>query len=224
LAPPPDPRYALVAFDVDGTLVDSEDGKVVWQLLNRRFGADDGSEALLFESFCRREITYAQWVELDIRGWRDAGATRQAIAEVILDKLRPVRGARETIEALRASGLKVVVISGTLDLTLELLFPDSPFEETFTNRIWFDELGRIAGWEATPYDMEGKARGLEVMAGRFGVPLDRTVYVGDNWNDLGVMARAGLAVAFQPKHADVARAAHAVLREDLRGLLELLAG
>jgi len=54
------------------------------------------------------------------------------------------------------------------------------------------------------------------------VPLSATVYVGDNINDLQVMALAGLAVAFEPKHQSVSEAAHAVVRGDLRGLLDLL--
>jgi phosphoserine phosphatase len=32
---------SLIAFDVDGTLVDHPEGKVIWELLNRRFMGDD---------------------------------------------------------------------------------------------------------------------------------------------------------------------------------------
>jgi phosphoserine phosphatase len=133
-----------------------------------------------------------------------------------------VRGAREAVNELRARGYHLAVISGTLDLTLELLFPEHPFEEVYTNRIWFHADGQIAGWAATPYDMEGKARALVEIAARRAIPLSRTVYVGDNINDLQVMRTAGLGVAFEPKHPSVESAAGAVVRDDLRGLLELL--
>jgi len=214
--------FQLVAFDVDGTLVDNVDGKVVWQLLNTRFGGDDRVNAQRFQAYLHREITYAQWVELDIGQWVGAGATRQQIAEVIQRELRLVCGARETVLELRDRGYRLAVISGTLDLTLDLLFPEHPFEEVFTNKIWFSDDGQIAGWEATPYDMEGKAHALQEIARRMGVPLAATVFVGDNINDLQVMALAGLAVAFEPKAPSVTAASHAVLRGDLRGLLELL--
>jgi HAD superfamily phosphoserine phosphatase-like hydrolase len=218
---PPAPKtpFELVAFDVDGTLIDSPEGLVVWQLLNRRFGGSANFDAGLFHAFLRKEITYAEWVDLDIRGWQTAGASRTEIAKVILSHLRLVPGARETVEELVRRGLRLAVISGTLDMTLDLLFPGHPFEVVFTNRIWFDGSGRIAGWEATPYDMEGKALGLEKIAERMGISLARTVYVGDNINDVKVMSRAGLAVAFEPKHPSVEEAAHVVVRGDLRGLL-----
>jgi phosphoserine phosphatase len=211
-----------VAFDVDGTLVDSRDGKVVWQLLNERFGCGQATEAQRFQAYLRREITYAEWVALDVGEWVEARATREQISQVIRENLRLVPGAREAVLELRARGYRLAVISGTLDLTLELLFPEHPFEEVFTNRIWFNEQGLIAGWEATPYDMEGKGEALAAMAERMQVPLSATVFVGDNINDLQVMALAGLAVAFEPKHRSVSEAAAAVIRGDLRGLLELL--
>ena len=214
--------YQLVAFDVDGTLVDSDDRKVVWQLLNARFGCGDALETRRFMAYMRKEISYAQWVDMDVGEWVQAGATREQLSQVIRSHLRLVPGARETALELRVRGYRLAVISGTLDLTLELLFPEHPFEEVFTNRIWFDEQGRIAGWKATPYDMEGKAEALVAIAERMQVPLSSTVYVGDNINDLQVFARAGLAVAFEPKHVSVEQAASKVLRGDLRGLLDLL--
>lgn len=216
------PRPRLIAFDVDGTLVDSVERKVVWQLLNRRFGGDDGVNAARFAAYLRKEITYAEWVDLDVGEWVSCGATRAEIAAVITEHLYPVPGSRELLADLRAQGYRLAVISGTLDLTLELLFPDHPFEEVFTNRIWFGDDGRIAGWEATPYDMEGKARALEAIAGRMGIPLEATAYVGDNVNDLEVMKRAGLAIAFEPKDPRVEAAAHATVRGDLRGVLALI--
>ena len=215
-------RHHLIAFDVDGTLVDSAERKVVWQLLNRRFGGDDGVNAARFAAYLRQEITYAEWVDLDVGHWVTCGATRAEIAAVITEHLYPVPGARELLAELKHRGYRLAVISGTLDLTLELLFPDHPFEEVFTNRIWFHADGTIAGWAATPYDMEGKAQALEAIARRMGVPLEETVYVGDNINDLQVMRRAGLAVAFEPKDPRVEEAAHATVRSDLRGVLPLL--
>jgi len=215
-------RYRLIAFDVDGTLCDSAERKVVWQLLNRRFGGDDGVNAARFAAYLRKEISYAEWVDLDVGHWASCGATREQITEVIRAHLYPVPGARELLAALRASGYRLAVISGTLDITLELLFPDHPFEEVFTNRIWFDAEGQIAGWAATPYDMEGKAQALEAIAARMGVPLEETVYVGDNINDLQVMRRAGLAIAFEPKDPRVAEVAQATVLDDLRGVLAIL--
>ena len=214
------PAVQLIAFDVDGTLISGTDGKVVWQFLNARFGADGEVNARRFKAYLNGEITYPQWVDLDVGQWVEAGATRSEIAAEIRANLFLVPGARETVEALRQRGYRLAVISGTIDLTLELLFPGHPFEAVFTNRIWFNDDETIARWEATPYDMEGKAQGLQDLAGKLGISLSQTAYVGDNINDIQVMRAASLSVAFEPKHPSVAAAADRVVTDDLRGLLK----
>jgi HAD superfamily PSPase-like hydrolase len=214
--------YRLVAFDVDGTLIGSRDGRVVWQFLNQRFGGDAEVNARRFRAYLDKKITYAEWVELDVGQWVAAGATREQIVEEILRRLYLLPGARETVETLNDRGFRLAVISGTIDLVLELLYPQHPFDEVFTNRIWFDDSGQIAGWEATPFDMEGKARALAQIAGRLGIDMSQTVYVGDNLNDIQVMGVAGLAIAYDPKHSSVGRAADAVVHKDLRRILELI--
>ncbi|MFH1130842.1 MAG: HAD family phosphatase [Pseudomonadota bacterium] len=214
--------YDLVAFDVDGTLIGSESQKVVWQLLNEFFSCDPKTNEQRYKAYLRREITYAEWVDLDVQQWVDADATRAQLAEVITSKLYLMPGARQAVDALQNIGYRLVVISGTLDLTLDLLFPDHPFDEVFTNKIWFDEEQRIAGWKATPYDMEGKAEALLDISKRMGIPQERTVYVGDNVNDLQVLEAAGLSIAYEPKHPSVEQAADHVVREDLRGILAYL--
>lgn len=214
----------LFAFDVDGTLISSRDGRVVWQLLNQRFGSDPEQDGKLFRAYLRGEITYARWVDLDVGRWARAGARRDQLVQVISEHLFPVAGARELLAELRRRGHRLAVISGTLDLTLEVHFPSSPFDDVFTNRIWFDEAGCIEGWEATPYDMEGKAQALTQLCADRQIPLERTVYVGDNINDIQVMQAAGLAVAFEPKHPSVSEAADLVVEGDLRRLLDELEG
>ena len=213
--------FRLFAFDVDGTLIASRDGRVVWQLLNQHFGSDPVHDGMMFDAYLGGHITYAEWVDHDVGRWYRARATRDQLAGVIREHLFPVDGARETLAALRASGALIAVISGTLDITLEVHFPTESFDAVYTNRLWFDHRGEIEDWKATPYDMEGKAQALRALSTRLDVPLSQTVFVGDNINDIQVMKTAGLAVAFEPKHPSVRAAADAVVQDDMRGLLRL---
>jgi phosphoserine phosphatase len=212
-------RFDLVCFDVDGTLVTHPQGKVVWQILNERFVGTDRVNEERYARYVSGEITYAEWVALDIGDWRRAGARRVEVVEQI-GSLRLVDGARETLRALKEAGSRLAVISGTLDVCLDVLFPDHPFDEVFTNRIRFEEDGSIAGWEATPFDMDGKARALEAIAEREGIPLARTAFVGDHANDVAAARRAGFSVAFNPRSEELAAAASVVVHDDdLRALL-----
>ncbi|MBW2734286.1 MAG: HAD family phosphatase [Deltaproteobacteria bacterium] len=214
-------RYKLVAFDVDGTLVGNRSQKVVWELFNRHFCDNEAINQTRLKAYLAQEITYARWVELDVSDWIAVGATRSEMERVIRQHLYLMPGAKETVERLRGAGYRLAVISGTLDLTLSLLFPEHPFEEVFTNRLCFDAQGRVSGWEATPFDMEGKADALVEIAARMKIDLDATVFVGDHINDTHVMRRAGLAIAFQPKRDEVREVAdHEV--DDLREVARLL--
>jgi HAD superfamily phosphoserine phosphatase-like hydrolase len=174
-------RFDLVAFDVDGTLVHHPEDKTVWEVLNHRFTGSDDQNAR-WDLYRRGKLSYAQWVALDIASWRDAGATRETIA-ASFGALTLVEGARETLGALKSNGVRLAVISGTLDLLLDTLFPDHPFDEVYTNRIVFDADGRIAHWHATPFDMDGKGVALRSIALREDLPLSRCAFVGDHAND-----------------------------------------
>ena len=202
---------ALIAFDVDGTLVDHPDGKIIWELLNARFVGDDSINHSRYRDYKEGRIDYATWVALDVEGWIAGGATREQIREEVR-RLQPVEGALETLHDLRGRGYRLAVISGSLDVVVDEFFPEHPFSQVFTNRLHFDAEGRLSGWEATPYDMEGKARALRHLAELYNLPLSRCAFVGDNTNDLGVARIAGFTVAFNPKVRELEDLAHCVVR------------
>jgi len=195
------------------------DDKTVWEVLNARFTGSDDQNRERFEAYRAGRLSYADWVALDVRSWQSAGARRDEMV-ACFGGLRLIDGARETLHALKRHGIRLAVISGTLDLLLDALFPDHPFDEVYTNRIWFDEAGRIAGWEATPFDMEGKGVALRAIALREEVPLSRCAFVGDHSNDVAAARVAGFTVAFCPKSPELVDLAGAVVRsQDLRDIL-----
>lgn len=212
-------RFDLVAFDVDGTLIHHPEHKTVWEVFNLKFTGSDDQNAARWELYKSGKLSYADWVALDIEGWRKAGATRQMLRDS-LDGLTLVDGARETLAELKQSGMRLAVISGTLDLALDVLFPDHPFDEIYTNRLVFDDAGKISHWHATPFDMDGKGVALRSIAMREDIPLARCAFVGDHANDLAAARLAGFSIAFNPKSAELEEIASAVVRSaDLRDIL-----
>ncbi len=200
----------LVAFDLDGTLVDGID--YIWSALHRHFGSDEGLRRQARDDFFARRISYRRWFEIDLELLRQRGADRRGIEE-LLQRLHPTPQARETLQELLHRGYRLAILSGSLDVVLGHFFPDVPFCQVFINRLAFDEAGRIAGGEPTPYDLEGKAEGLAEAARREGLDLSQCAFVGDNVNDLHVMRAAGLSLAVFPKDPALEHTAHQVLRE-----------
>ena len=212
-------RFDLVAFDVDGTLVRGKQRRTVWEVLNERFTGSSSHNKERYALYRAGKLSYAEWVALDVTGWREAGAGRDDIVEAFAT-LELVPGTRETLEALAAAGHFLVVISGTLDVMLETLLPDHPFDEVHCNHLGFDAEGKISHWRATPFDMEGKAELLRSIAMREGFRTARCAFVGDSSNDVWIAREAGFSIAFNPDSAELQEAADVVLRaNDLREIL-----
>jgi len=214
-------NYDLICFDVDGTLVVHPDEKVVWEVMNRRFTGDDTVNHSRFRQYLDREITYADWVALDVGDWMRAGATRGQMIQALGD-LRLIDGAHEALAELKRRGYKLAIISGTLDIVIDTLLPEHPFDDVYVNRLLFDDNGLLIGCLATPYDVDGKARGLRDMAAREGIDLLRCAFVGDAFNDVEVAREAGYSIAFNPKSKELEEVADLIVRaDDLRALLPL---
>ena len=203
----------LVAFDVDGTLVRAPNDWTVWEVLNQHFTGRADLNEERYARYRAGKLSYAEWVALDVTGWRDAGATREEIVKAFAP-LKLVGGVREALLELKQAGCRLVIVSGTLDLMLDTLLPDSPFEEIYCNHIGFDDAGRISHWRATPFDMQGKASLLRAVAMRCKIPLARCGFVGDSANDVWVAREAGFALAFNPKSDELERVADVVVRSE----------
>jgi phosphoserine phosphatase len=215
-------KYKLVCFDLDGTLVD---GTIfVWQTLHDYFQTDKVRRREAFEKAIRNEITYEEWFNCDLELLGERGATRDGVLAAIAP-MRLVPGAQETLTALKHRGLSLAVISGSLQIVLDSLSLDHYFAHVLINRILFDDRGRIVGGIPTKFDMARKAQGLEMIAAKESIPLESTVFVGDNYNDVAAMRAAGLGIAFNCKSEELARVADVVVPgKDLREILKYIDG
>ena len=214
--------FDLICFDVDGTLVRHPSGKVIWEILNRRFTGDDSVNAERHRWYDEGKITYPQWVEMDVQGWIDAEATRGDIVDAIRE-FEHFEGAHRTLYELKRRGARLAVISGTLDVVIDTMFPEHPFDDIYSNRLLFNERGRLTGWQATPFDLEGKPVALRELSKKHDVSLARAAFVGDGANDIPMVGVAGCVVAFNPRSRELERRANHVVREpDLSLLLDLI--
>ncbi|MEK7561691.1 MAG: HAD-IB family phosphatase [Patescibacteria group bacterium] len=197
----------LAFFDLDGTLVDGME--YIYQHLWEYFGVEKEQTLEVLKKYLQKEISYGDWVKNDVRLLQEAGATKAAILEAIKG-LYSMEGAVETIRTLQKRGYKVFVISGGIDLVIEAVFgeeAESLFEEVFINRYLFDKEGNLTGAVPTPYDMEHKATCIKDTATKYGVEVDKCLFVGDNENDIEAALVAGTSIAFNSKSENLVQAA-----------------
>ncbi len=215
-------KYKLVCFDLDGTIVD--DTVFIWQTIHEHFKTDDKKREEATKKYYNKEISYEEWAEHDIKLWKEKKATKKKIMKAI-SSLKLMKGAKETIIALKEKGLKLVIISGSLNIVLDYLFPDYKdyFDDVLINKLFFDEDGNISKTEFTKYDHEAKAEGLKKIAKKEGINLAECVFVGDHKNDIHVAKESGLSISFNSKSEELDKVCDVVVREkDLRGILKYI--
>jgi len=108
-------------------------------------------------------------------------------------------GAEVLIDVLRKGGCAVAVVSGGFDYFTTRLHSRLGLSYSFANRLDVED-GRLTGrLVGEIVDGRRKAALLEEMARKEAVGLDRVLAIGDGANDLPMLERAGLGVAYNAK-------------------------
>jgi phosphoserine phosphatase len=185
---------ALVAFDFDGTLSDSE----MTVLLGERAGVAD-EVARVTERAMNDEIGYA-------RSLRERAALLEGLdetrADAAFDAVRLREGAADVLDRLRERDHPVAILTGGFDRGVEraLARADTAVGTVVANRLPVGG-GRLTGGVEGPLVEGTKDDALERLAAEHGVAVGDTVAVGDGANDLPMLEIAGVAVGYDPKPA-----------------------
>jgi phosphoserine phosphatase len=181
----------LVVLDVDSTLIQQE----VIEML----AAHCGREAEVAAVTAR-----AMAGELDFeQSLRERVATLEGLPESVLGEVRQdivlTPGARTLVRTLKRLGFTVGLVSGGFIEIVGDLAADLGIHHARANRLEIRDgvlTGRVVGHVV---DRAGKAAALREFAELEGLPLSRTVAIGDGANDLDMLHIAGLGVAFNAK-------------------------
>ncbi|WP_394551840.1 phosphoserine phosphatase SerB [Agromyces sp. MMS24-JH15] len=204
----------LVVLDADSTLIREE----AIELLADAAGSLD-LVAAVTERAMRGELDFAE--SLRERVATLAGLDESVFAEVRA-RMTPTPGVEELIAGVHAAGGRVGVVSGGFHELLDPLAARLGLDFCRANRLELAD-GRLTGRVDGPIvDAEAKAVALAEWAEASGLPLGRTVAVGDGANDLRMLGLAGLGVAFCAKPVVRAQADVAIDEPDLSRVLALL--
>ncbi|MCW5953633.1 MAG: phosphoserine phosphatase SerB, partial [Propionibacteriaceae bacterium] len=183
----------LIVMDVDSTLIRDEAIDLIAAHAGR------GAEvAAITERAMRGELDFAE--SLRQRADALAGLPLGVLDEVRAE-VRLTPGARTLVATLRDLGLSIGVVSGGFIEVVGPLATDLGITYARANRLEVAG-GRLTGRIAGPIvDRAAKAATLREWAAAEGLPLARTIAIGDGANDLDMLAAAGLGIAFNAKPA-----------------------
>ncbi len=100
---------------------------------------------------------------------------------------------------MRAAGGRVGVVSGGFHEVLDPVAERIGLDLWRANRLEVRDGALTGGLTGPLIDAEAKASTLREWAAEAGIPLSRTVAVGDGANDIPMMAITGLSVGFDAK-------------------------
>ena len=204
----------LVVLDADSTLFHDE----VIDLLAEHAGATEAVAAIT-ERAMRGELDFA--ASLRERAGLLAGLSVDAF-DAVRERVRVTDGAQELVAGVHAAGGRIGVVSGGFHEVLDPFASLLGLDAWRANRLATQD-GRLTGAVDGPIvDAHGKAAALRAWAEDAGIPIERTIAVGDGANDLEMMDVAALAVAFNAKPRVRAAADVAIDRQDLSQVLPLL--
>lgn len=208
------PARFLVVLDADSTLIRNE----VIELIADEAGR--GPEvAAATEAAMRGEVDFATSLRSRVEAL--AGVPISAFDRVKA-RIEPTPGVGDLIEAVHHRGGCVGVVSGGFHEILDTVAPSLGVDTWRANRLATDR-GVLNGHiDGRIVDAAAKAQALGEWAAACGVPVERTIAIGDGANDLLMMAAAGLGVAFNAKPAVRAQADLVVGPVDLSEVVALL--
>jgi phosphoserine phosphatase len=208
----------LVAFDMDGTLVDIVSS---WASVHAHFG-EQNADGL--RQFMANEIDDLEFVRSDIRiWWKHQPDLRIEDLEAILAEVPLMAGAMELIHGLHARGVRTAIVSGGIDLLAHRIGRELGIDLVLANGFRVDADGRLTGEGIIRVPVHRKEQVLATLQGQLGIDPAETASVGNSEIDVGLFRRSRVGIAFRPEDETVRRGATAVVPgPSLAPILEVL--
>ena len=204
----------LVVMDVDSTVIQDE----VIDLLAEEAGVAD-RVAEITERAMAGELDFEASLRERVALLADLDAS---VIDRVRSRVRLTPGARTLCRTLIGLGYRVCLVSGGFHDVVDDLAAELQVHAVRANRLEIVD-GRLTGRVNGPViDRRGKREALEAFAAEYGIPMRRTIAIGDGANDVDMLEAAGLGIAFNGKAAARAAADTAVSVPYLDSVLYLL--
>ncbi len=207
--------FKLVAMDMDSTLITIECIDEIADMQGLKAQVSDITEAAM-----RGELDFSE--SLKRRVALLEGLDASALERVYTERLAISMGGEAMLAAVKAAGLKTLLVSGGFTFFTDRLKERLGLDYTNANVLEIVDgklTGRVIG---TIVDAEEKKRTVEQVCATMGIAPAQAIVMGDGANDLKMMDIAGLSVAFRAKPVVRAQVGVALNYSGLDGLLAIL--
>lgn len=205
-------RKRLLVADMDSTIIEQE---CLDELAD--FAGKKAEIAAITERAMRGELDFEG--ALIARLGMLKGLSESFLTETFEQRITLTPGAKMLVATMKKFGGTTALVSGGFTFFTSRVAAAVGFDLHESNELIIKD-GKLAGDVARPIKgREAKEAALLREAKQRNIPLAETMAVGDGANDLAMLARAGLGVAFHAKPAVAAAASARIDHGDLTALL-----
>ena len=207
-------RKSLLIADMDSTIISCECLDELADMAGLK-----PQVAAVTERAMKGEIEFAPALRARVALLK--GLPLAALEKVWRERVRLNPGAGALVATMRAHGAKTLLVSGGFTFFTQRVAGAAGFESEQAN-VLLDDGSALLGTVAEPIlGREAKLEALERATRSAGLHYAETLAVGDGANDLAMIRRAGLGVAYHAKPIVAAAAGAGIAHGDLTALLYL---
>ena len=207
-------RKKLLIADMDSTIVGCE---CIDELAD--FVGLKPKVAAITERAMRGELDFPSALRERVALLR--GLPLEAMARVYGERVKLNPGAKELTATMRTNGGYTLLVSGGFTYFTRRVAAEAGFDSHQGNSLADDGKALTGRVEEPILGREAKLQALETAIARLGWSTKDALAVGDGANDLDMIKRAGLGVAYHAKPIVAAAAGASIVHGDLTGLLYL---
>jgi phosphoserine phosphatase len=204
----------LIVFDMDSTLIQSE----VIDELARHKGVYDEVAAITHAAM-NGKMDFDESLKKRVSQLKGMS---QSDLLTVFEKIELTPGAEDLLRVLKKLGYKIGLISGGFSFVAERLKTKLGIDYVYANSLESKD-GLLTGNVIPPIvNAQRKADLLDVIAQQEQVELDQVIAIGDGANDLPMLEKAGLGIAFNAKLKVREKADLSINQKNLKTVLYLL--
>jgi len=182
----------LIVFDMDSTLTEGEVIDELAKLCGKSKEVEEITKAAMngkidFTTSLKERVALLKGLPVNQ-------------VELVKKNMVFSKGAKEVISTIKQLGMKTAVVSGGFRPFVDHVKKELGLDYAFGNELEVDQMGHLTGVvTGRIIDAFAKAEILETLAQAESIHLQQVVAVGDGSNDLKMLTKAGLGIAFHAK-------------------------
>lgn len=187
-------KIKLICFDLDHTLIKGGS----WKRLGLALGISSEKDREMYDEYMSGMFTYDEWNDKVLEYYKKHKDGNKEYIIKALSNYSYQDGAREAVEYLKNKGYILVLISGSIDLLVDVVSKDLGIKYSKANNTFmFDENNKIIEIKSHGNDIYAKLKHLEDFCKLLNVDIRECACIADGDNDAEMFKATKHGVTFE---------------------------